>query len=70
MTDYSMKNKTYRYFEGNPLYPFGYGLSYTQFQYSDLDLTPTRVKAGDNVTATFQIANTGDVAGSEVKSSG
>lgn len=66
MTDYSMTNRTYRYFTGDPLFPFGYGLSYTTFQYSDLQLSPTMVKAGQNVTATFQLSNTGNVSGSEV----
>ena len=39
-TDYSMKGRTYRYFSGTPLYPFGYGLSYSEFVYSDLEITP------------------------------
>ncbi|KAK3610843.1 hypothetical protein CHS0354_015699 [Potamilus streckersoni] len=66
MTNYSMVNGTYRYFNGDPLFPFGYGLSYTTFQYNDLVLTPTKVKAGDNVTVTFNITNTGSLSGSEV----
>ncbi|XP_052811525.1 uncharacterized protein LOC128239100 [Mya arenaria] len=66
MVDYSMKNKTYRYFDGDPLYPFGYGLSYTKFRYSNLSLTPMRVKAGSNVTATFDITNVGPISGLEV----
>lgn len=66
MTNYSMFNRTYRYFDGIPLYPFGYGLSYTQFNYSNLELSPLKVKAGNNVTATFQITNTGPMAGAEV----
>ena len=66
MTDYSMRNKTYRYFNGAPLFPFGYGLSYTKFQYSNLHLSTKRVKAGDDVTASFQISNVGQVSGSEV----
>ena len=66
MTMYSMWNRTYRYFQGDPLYPFGFGLSYTTFQFSDLDLSPTRVKAGQNVTANFKITNAGPSAGTEV----
>ncbi|KAL4233159.1 hypothetical protein ACF0H5_007844 [Mactra antiquata] len=66
MTDYSMFNKTYRYYDGDPLYPFGYGLSYTRFQYSDLTLSSATIKAGQNIAASFKITNIGQVAGSEV----
>jgi beta-glucosidase len=64
--DYSMKGRTYRYFEGTPLYPFGYGLSYTTFSYSDLTLPTNPVAAGQPVTAEATITNTGSVAGDEV----
>jgi len=67
MTDYNMKNKTYRYFEGDPLFPFGYGLSYSKFRFTDLVVVPTRVKAGNNVTLTFNCTNIGQLAGSEVR---
>lgn len=60
-TDYAMKNRTYRYYEGEALYPFGYGLSYTSFDYSDLT-----VEAGEVVAATVSVTNSGDVAGREV----
>ncbi len=63
--DYNMKGRTYRYFEGKPLYPFGYGLSYTKFQYSNL-IIPDEVKAGDNVEASVEVQNTGKLAGDEV----
>ena len=69
MTNYSMAGRTYRYFDGDPLYPFGYGLSYTQFSYSDLVLSPTKVKAGQNVTVTFKIENIGFMDGQEVGTS-
>ncbi|CAI8019313.1 Probable beta-glucosidase D [Geodia barretti] len=61
-----MKNRTYRYFEGVPLYPFGYGLSYTSFMYSDLVVTPSEVKAGDNVTVKVTVENVGKLDGYEV----
>ena len=49
--DYAMKGRTYRYFTGTPLYPFGYGLSYTKFAYSDLNVPTQTVAAGDPVSA-------------------
>lgn len=63
--DYDMKGHTYRYFEGKPLYPFGYGLSYTKFQYSDLNV-PDEIKAGDKVEVSAEVQNTGKLAGDEV----
>jgi len=64
--DYSMKNRTYRYFAGKPLYPFGYGLSYTTFGYSNLTLPQQDMAAGDPLTASATVTNTGHVAGDEV----
>ena len=64
--DYSMQNRTYRYFTGKPLYPFGYGLSYSSFSYSDLTLPTAPVRAGDPVSADVTVTNTGKVAGDEV----
>jgi beta-glucosidase len=63
--DYSMSNRTYRYFKGKPLYPFGYGLSYTTFAYKDLSL-PGDLKAGDPLAADVTVTNTGKLAGDEV----
>jgi beta-glucosidase len=60
-TDYSMAGRTYRYFKGEPLYPFGYGLSYTKFVYSKL-----RSKVGDSVEVSVDVMNAGDRAGDEV----
>ena len=64
--DYSMANRTYRYYRGKPLYPFGYGLSYTTFSFSDLTLGAEEVNAGDPVRASVTVTNTGTVAGDEV----
>jgi beta-glucosidase len=47
-TDYSMQGRTYRYFKGEPLYPFGFGLSYTKFQYRKPQLSAATIKAGSN----------------------
>jgi len=63
--DYNMKERTYRYYTGEPLYPFGYGLSYTRFEYSDLRL-PEAVMAGDTLILSATITNTGGRAGDEV----
>ena len=64
--DYSMQNRTYRYFKGKPLYPFGYGLSYTTFSYSDLTLPKAAIQAGDPLTAEVTVTNTGKREGDEV----
>jgi beta-glucosidase len=64
--DYSMKNRTYRYFSGVPLYPFGHGLSYTKFAYSGLRLDFSSVAADGSVQATVTVRNTGKRAGDEV----
>ena len=63
--DYSMKGRTYRYFQGDPLYAFGYGLSYTTFGYRKLEC-PERVKSKQDATLTVEVRNTGKVAGEEV----
>jgi len=65
-SDYAMKGRTYRYFTGKPLFPFGFGLSYTTFKYSDLKLSAGTIKAGDPLTAEVAISNTGKLAGDEV----
>jgi beta-glucosidase len=65
-TDYSMKNRTYRYFRGEPLYPFGFGLSYSTFKYSKLQLAPARARVGSPVNVSVEVQNTGQVAGDEV----
>jgi beta-glucosidase len=64
--DYSMQNRTYRYFHGKPLYPFGYGLSYTTFSYSDLTLPKGAINAGEPLIATVTVTNTGKREGDEV----
>jgi beta-glucosidase len=60
-TDYSMAGRTYRYFKGEPLYPFGYGLSYTKFVYGKL-----RSEVGESVKVSVDVMNAGDRAGDEV----
>ncbi|MGP8252881.1 MAG: glycoside hydrolase family 3 C-terminal domain-containing protein [Terracidiphilus sp.] len=64
--DYSMENRTYRYFRGKPLFPFGYGLSYTKFSYSDLMLPSAPINPGDSLEAEVTVSNTGSLAGDEV----
>jgi beta-glucosidase len=64
--DYSMAGRTYRYFTGKPLWPFGYGLSYTTFEYGDLTLPAAPIAAGAPLSASVRVTNTGKVAGDEV----
>ena len=64
--DYAMKNRTYRYFEGQPLYPFGYGLSYSKFEYSNLRLSASTLNAGDPLSVDADVKNTSDRDGDEV----
>ena len=61
-----MKGRTYMYFEGQPLYPFGYGLSYTRFKYSDLSISKATLGAGESIVVSAIITNTGLYAGAEV----
>ena len=63
-TDYSMKGRTYLYMQSEALYPFGYGLSYTSFEYSDVKLSTDQVGA-DGVDVTAVVQNTGAMAGAE-----
>jgi len=65
-TDYSMKGRTYRYMEEEPLYPFGYGLSFTTFEYSNLKLSRETINAGESINISVNVKNTGHVAGDEI----
>jgi beta-glucosidase len=60
------KGFTYMYVKGAPLYPFGYGLSYTQFAYSNLQVSPKQIPGSGSVTVSFDVQNTGQRAGDEV----
>jgi len=58
--------RTYQYFTGKPLYPFGYGLSYTQFKYHDMKVSAYNVSPDDSVIVSFDVTNTGNVPGTDV----
>jgi beta-glucosidase len=64
--DYAMRGRTYRYFAGTPLWPFGYGLSYTNFTYGDLALPKAPLPAGTPLHASVRVTNSGQMAGDEV----
>ncbi len=64
--DYSMEQRTYRYFRGKPLFAFGHGLSYTQFKYDAAQLDKTQVSADDTIHVKLNLSNTGSRAGGEV----
>ena len=64
--DYSMRNRTYRYYAGKPLYAFGHGLSYTTFDYKKIALSATTLRPDETVQVTVTIKNTGPRDGDEV----
>jgi beta-glucosidase len=64
--DYSMKGRSYRYFEGEPLWPFGYGLSYTRFQYGALTIPKVPINAGEPLNLSVNVTNIGSLEGDEV----
>jgi beta-glucosidase len=64
--DYSMKNRTYRYFTGEPLYPFGYGLSYSTFEYSGVKLSSPQLEAGNPLEVEVDVKNASQRDGNEV----
>ncbi len=64
--NYSMEGRTYRYFTGEPLYPFGHGLSYTRFDYGDVRVSRGAVLANDTIRVTLSLSNTGKLDGDEV----
>ena len=64
--DYRMEGRTYRYFRGEPLFPFGYGLSYTTFAYSNLQISAKTIAPGETLTVSVEVQNVGQRAGDEV----
>ena len=65
-TDYDMAGHTYRYFKGEALYPFGYGLSYSDFKYSNIRINPGRVKKGRDISVSVDVQNVSNRDGDEV----
>ncbi|MBN1231351.1 MAG: glycoside hydrolase family 3 C-terminal domain-containing protein, partial [Anaerolineales bacterium] len=64
--DYQIMGRTYRYLETEPLYPFGYGLSYTEFEFSDLEIKDTQIAEGETTEICIKIRNIGKSEGKEV----
>lgn len=64
-TDYNMKNRTYRYMQQEALYPFGYGLSYTDFELSNITVETEEIVVGNDINCSVDIKNTGKMSGSE-----
>ncbi|MDT0643556.1 glycoside hydrolase family 3 N-terminal domain-containing protein [Zunongwangia sp. F363] len=64
--DYSMNGRTYKYMDEAPMYPFGYGLSYTSFDYSGINLSKNKVKKGNSLQASVKVTNTGEKGAEEV----
>jgi beta-glucosidase len=64
--DYNMAGRTHRFMTEEPLYPFGFGLSYTRFSYDGVSLSRSTVQSGESVIATITVTNCGEVAGDEV----
>ena len=67
ITDYNVSDgQTYRYMSTDPLFPFGYGLSYSKFHYNSLLVSPTTIKRGQNVTVAVNVTNRGPYVADEV----
>ncbi len=64
--DYRMDGRTYRYMSKNPLYPFGYGLSYTEFKYSNFTINSNKIQSGEPLILSVDVRNIGKVKGDEV----
>jgi beta-glucosidase len=64
--DYNMEGRTYRYFRGEPLFPFGHGLSYTKFSYANLTIGPKSPKQGQDIKVSVDVTNSGGREGDEV----
>jgi|AGTN01.2.fsa_nt_gi Beta-glucosidase-related glycosidases len=64
--DYDMSNRTYKYFKGKALYPFGYGLSYTDFAYEWIDLPKSSYSVSENINCKIKISNVGEMDGDEI----
>jgi beta-glucosidase len=64
--DYSMEGRTYKYMDAEPMYPFGYGLSYSDFNYSDIKLSEKKLKKGKSLTAKVVVTNSGETKAEEV----
>ena len=64
-SDYAMKNRTYRYMENEALYPFGYGLSYTKFRYTDLKISKDELQVGESLKLSVVVKNIGDYEADE-----
>ena len=65
-SDYSMSNRTYRYFKGQPLFPFGFGLSYTHFEYGKIHCSSPELRENGKISLTVPVKNTGNKDGDEV----
>ncbi|MEL6863882.1 MAG: glycoside hydrolase family 3 C-terminal domain-containing protein, partial [Bacteroidota bacterium] len=64
--DYAMTNRTYRYFKGEPLFPFGFGLSYSTFRYGEPQVSNTSLRSGESTTLTVEVSNDGKYEAEEV----
>lgn len=64
--DYSMKGRTYKYMNVDPLYPFGFGLSYTKFEYNNLELSSKKITKKESITITVDVKNSGKIESDEV----
>jgi beta-glucosidase len=65
-TDYSMKNRTYRYMKTEALYPFGFGLSYTSFEYSSIKLSSAKISTDESILCSAKVKNTGSISSDEI----